>query len=107
MEAVARDLKAHGAYMARTLSYEGVEYREAHHQLSDEQRHDVRHRRERLAEGDRQHCQAIALTHAPGYAIARAPMSRFWGEHQRFFKQLITAIKVPTCHQRDSAGPRP
>jgi hypothetical protein len=24
-------------------------------------------------------------------------MSQFWGSHQRFFKQLITAIKIPTC----------
>jgi hypothetical protein len=96
MEAVARDLKAHGAYMARTLSYEGVEYREAHHHLSDEQRQMYDTAANAWLKVIDKIVGAIASTHAPGRDRARA-MSQFWSSHQRFFKQLITAIKIPTC----------
>ncbi len=96
MEMVARDLKARGAYMARTISYEGVEYREATHQLSDEQRRMYDVAANAWLAVITKIEEAIAKTRAPGRARARA-MSQFWASHQRFFKQLITAIKVPTA----------
>ena len=96
MEMVARDLKARGPYMARTISYEGVDYRERIHELSPEQLRLYDVAANAWLSVIQKINEAVAHTHAPGRARARA-MSQFWAAHQRFFKQLITAIKVPTC----------
>jgi len=96
MEMVSRDMKAMGMYTARTLSYKGVEYRESEHKLTATQRNlydtSARAWQKVLQNID----QALSVTNADAREKMRA-MMRFWGDQQRFFRQLLTAMKVPTA----------
>jgi hypothetical protein len=95
MELVARDLKALGEYVSRFISFDGVGYRRVVHTLTPEQ--------ERIYDVAANTWQvilqnidaALNLTNADANARRNA-MTRFWNDHQRFFRQLITAVKVPT-----------
>ncbi|HZF43664.1 MAG TPA: strawberry notch family protein [Sphingomonadaceae bacterium] len=104
MELVARDLKAHGLYTARALSFAGVEYDILEHALSAEQ----------ISIYDA-YADAWAIIHANLHtaleatrvvdsvtgatlnANARsAALSRFEGTKQRFFGQLLLSMKLPS-----------
>jgi hypothetical protein len=99
MEMVARDLKALGMYNSRVISYKGVEYGETKHPLNDKQI-DMYDAVARLWQSILQNIDAaIDLTHAPARVRGRK-MANFWAQNQRFFKQLLTAIKVPTVIKR-------
>jgi hypothetical protein len=96
MEVVARDMKQMGVYMARGLSYEGVEYDKVEHQLTDEQR--------QMYDAAAQSWQNILSNvnevienHTEGGGRQRgAAMAQFWSAHQRFFNQVLTAMQMPT-----------
>jgi P-loop containing NTP hydrolase pore-1/C-terminal domain on Strawberry notch homologue len=104
MEVVARDLKSMGLYTARALSFGGVEYDMLEHSLSSEQ----------IAIYDR-YAEAWSLIHqnmeaaleASGVVDAvtgdtlnagakGAARSRFESVKQRFFQQLLSAMKLPS-----------
>ena len=104
MEMVAMNMKSMGAYTARSLSYNGVEYDRLEHTLSADQVSDY----DKLAEGWQVVLQninnALAVTgiiddHTGatnnGQALGRA-LGQFWGAHQRFFNQVITSMQMPT-----------
>jgi hypothetical protein len=97
MELVARDMKALGHYVARNLSYRGVDYDRVEHVLSPEQREIY----DKLAEGWQVTLNNIndALSVTKGEkdkdAKSRA-MSAYWGTHQRFFNQVITSMQMPS-----------
>ena len=102
MELVARDLKQMGAYMARSLSFEGVTYSRVEHQLSQLQQ-DIYNR---LAEAWQVTLQnideALKATGAVGEngkgssSAKSAAMSAYWGAQQRFFSQVITSMQMPS-----------
>lgn len=103
MELVARDMKALGHYIARNLSYDGVEYQRLEHKLTPDQRATY----DKLAEGWqtvlRNFEKALEVTGATEEGKARrgdrakgAAMSAFWGAHQRFFNQIITSMQMPS-----------
>ncbi len=97
MELVARDMKALGSYIARGLSYEGVEYSRLEHKLTAEQREIY----DDLATAWQHVLQNMhkALEETGGDKNARAKsaaLSAFWGAHQRFFNQIITAMQMPS-----------
>ncbi len=96
MEMVARDLKALGMYNSRSLSFRGVEYREAAHVLTPEQRriYDTAARAWQVVLRNVE--RAIEVTNGDARARASA-MSAFWSAQQRFFNQLLVALKVPAC----------
>lgn len=96
MEMVARDMKALGTYVSRSISYQGVGYKEVTHVMTPEQRHIYNTAAVAWQRVIQNIDQAIEITGAGARQRAFA-MSRFWSEHQRFFKQLLTAIKVPTA----------
>ena len=97
MEMIARELKAQGKYISRTLSFHGVEYVEKEHQLTDEQKE--LYRTAAKAWG-------VVLANA-GSTIANVTngggeqrgnfLSQFYGAQQRFFNLLITTLKIPTA----------
>jgi predicted RNA methylase len=107
MEVVARDLKAMGLYLARALSFEGVEYERLEHALTTDQ----------IALYDT-YADGWATIHANldealraaniidrmggdtlnGQALGAA-LSRFESAKQRFFSQLLVAMKVPSLIQ--------
>ena len=96
MEMVARELKALGMYSARTISFEGVDYRETVHTLTPEQR--------QMYDAAARAWQSVlknfdaALTTTDASERARTfAVERFWSAEQRFFRQLTTALKVPSA----------
>ena len=96
MEVVARDMKQMGLYMARTLSFEGVEYGKVEHELTSDQRrmYDAAARswQRILSNIDR-----VVMEETNGGGRQRgAALAQFWGSHQRFFQQVLTAMQMPT-----------
>ncbi len=96
MEVVARDLKAQGLYLARSISYKGVEFARLTHNLTPDQ--------ERLYTRIATAWQAVLSnmdrimdeTGAVNSRRARSnAASAFWGAQQRFFNQLLTGLQLP------------
>jgi hypothetical protein len=103
MELVARDMKQMGAYIARSLSFDGVTYSRAEHELSGLQRDQYDKMAEAWQVVLRNMMTALQLTGAisdtgkvkNSKALANAK-SALWGSHQRFFNQIITSMQMPT-----------
>jgi hypothetical protein len=102
MEMVSRDMKSLGMYASGSISFgvdprngRAVEYRERVHRLTPAQRTMYNHAsaawRFVLQNIDR----ALEITNASRRARGVA-LNKFWGDHQRFFRQLICAFKVPS-----------
>lgn len=105
MELVARDMKQMGMYLARNLSFAGVEYERLTHKLTPPQI--VLY--DKMCEGWQIVLQnfnaALELVASmitkdgkvkvDGMAKGRA-LSAFWSSHQRFFNQVLTAMQMPT-----------
>ncbi|RCJ40988.1 methylase, partial [Nostoc minutum NIES-26] len=100
MEVVARDLKALGLYLARSLSFDGVEYDTLEIELTPTQ--------ERIYDSYASAFQIIHsnltkaleacnITGAKTYnrAAKMSAMSQFESHKQRFFNHLLTGIKCP------------
>lgn len=104
MEIVARDLKALGLYTARALTFQGVEYAPLEHKLT----------REQIAIYDA-YADAWSIIHRNLDAVLEATnivdrmtgkalngqargaaLSRFESAKQRFFGQVLLAMKLPT-----------
>lgn len=110
MEQVAQDMKAFGVYLARNISFndgtpEGtVGYSRVEHTLTNEQRivyDKLADAWQMVLQNINQALQLTAGNHAgkvDGKAKANA-MSAFWGAHQRFFNQIITALQTDTVIQ--------
>ena len=104
MEIVARDLKATGLYTARALSFAGVEYDPLEHRLSPDQIaiYDafadgwaVIHANLHQILGTSGVVDAMSGQTLNGQAKGAA-LSRFESAKQRFFSQLLIAMKVPS-----------
>ena len=106
MELVARDLKASGLYLARALSFAGIEYDILRHDLTPEQ----------IAIYDT-YCEAWTIIHQNLEAALEltgivdglenktlnsgakaAARSRFEGTKQRFFAQVLLSLKLPSIY---------
>jgi tRNA G10 N-methylase Trm11 len=95
MELVARDMKAMGVYIARALSYDGVQYGRKEHKLTNTQNKVY----DKMAEAwgivlDNVYA-AIEETEG-GSSQKSSALSAFWGYNQRFFNQIVTSFKMPT-----------
>lgn len=113
MEVLARDLKALGLYMARSLSYEGVEVEIIGHTLTPGQTaiYDAYAGAFQIIHTNLDAAmQAANITGASGTLNGQAKSaarSAFESAKQRFFNHLITAMKTPTLIrniERDLAG---
>ena len=102
MELIARELKAMGLYIARSLSFEGVEYEALRHPLTEDDigiwdawadAYQLIHRNLRAA------LDAVGVTEEgkpkSGQA-ASAVMSAFEGAKLRFFGHLLSGLKAPS-----------
>lgn len=105
MELAARDMKALGLYLARSLSYGDVTYDTMQHALSTEQAgmygtlvdswrlvFENFHTALEVTAGETQRDGTVRVD---GRVKGRA-MSAFWGANQRFWSQIITSMKAPT-----------
>lgn len=104
MELVARELKAMGVYTARSLSYAGVEYDILEHALTPNQIADfdaysqawtIIHTNMQEALESSGVVDSLTSNTLNSQALAGA-RSRFEGSRQRFFGQLLLAMKLPT-----------
>lgn len=96
MEVVARDMKQMGVYMARNLSYEGVEYEKVQHVLTNDQRQMYNVAAEAWQRVLANLSEAIDEHTRGGGQQRGAALSAFWGTHQRFFNTLLTSMQMPT-----------
>jgi len=103
MELIARELKALGLYIARSLSFDGVEYEAVQHTLTPDDveiwdawadAYQVIHANLREA------LKAVGLVDDEGKSASRqatsGPLSAFEGCKQRFFGGLLAGLKAPT-----------
>lgn len=103
LEAVSRDLKALGMYAARSLSFEGVRYEVAEHELTPEQEA-IYNQYAAAYQIVHQHIgEALAATNvisesgkARNGQARSAAYSAFEGAKQRFFNHLLTSMKCPS-----------
>lgn len=102
LEMVCRDLKAMGRYLCGNLSMGtdpesglAVEFREVTHWLTPAQRRMYDNMAQGWQEVFRNIHRALNLTNS-GKATRAQAVNQFWAEHQRCFRNLITAFKVPT-----------
>ena len=102
MELIARELKAMGLYLARSLSFDGVEYEALRHPLTEEDiaiwdawadAYQLIHANLRAA------LEAVGVTEegkARSGQAASAAISAFEGCKQRFFGHLLSGLKSPS-----------
>jgi P-loop containing NTP hydrolase pore-1/C-terminal domain on Strawberry notch homologue len=102
-EVIIHNLKAHGVYLARALSYEGVGYETLVHELTPAQvtAYDTYAAVfEQIHSNIQQVLTATNVVTLSGKCIngqaKSSAMSAFEGAKQRFFQHLINAAKVPT-----------
>jgi hypothetical protein len=102
MEMIARDLKAMGRYLCGNLSYGidpesglAVEYREVIHLLTARQREMYNNMARAWQEVLKNFNRALDITNS-SRASRLSAHGQFWAEHQRCFRNLIIAFKVPT-----------
>jgi hypothetical protein len=110
LEMVTRSMKALGMSHASTLSYGrdpvsglAVEYTEVFHELTDQQREIYNNAAAAWQVVLQDIETAIQLTDAGSRKRAFA-LSHFWAQHQAFFRQVITAFKVPECIRQIEAA---
>jgi hypothetical protein len=105
MELVSRDMKQRGVYLARGLSFEGVEYNRITHVLTPDQRevydklasawqvvlNNFEKALELVASKLNEGGEKVVDGRARG-----AAMSAFWGCQQRFWNQILCATQMPS-----------
>ena len=97
MELVARDMKAMGSYIARSLSFDGIEYERETHELTDLQREAYDVMAGAWAKVMDRINEALDETGQAHNGTAKGnARGQFYGSMQRFFNQLITAMQMPT-----------
>src|SRR5947209_3893231 len=110
MEMVSRDMKALGMYLSGSISFglcpesgKSVEYRERIHQLTSQQREMYNRAAAAWQAVLRNIDEALQITNGGRRARATA-LNKFWGDHQRFFRQVICAFKVPAVISETEAA---
>ena len=110
LEMVTRSMKAFGMSHASTLSYGrdpvsglAVEYAEVFHELTTEQREIYNNAAAAWQVVLQNIGTALEITDAGNRKRAFA-LSHFWSQHQAFFRQVITAFKVPECIKQIEAS---
>ncbi|MGB3542426.1 strawberry notch-like NTP hydrolase domain-containing protein [Rubrivirga sp.] len=97
MELVAKDLKSMGLYLARSVSYDGVDYRTLVHDLESHQAQTYDRCAQAWQVVLRNIQQALEVTKADKCGRARAAAySQFWGAHQRFFLHVLVSMSAPS-----------
>src|SRR5438128_11077914 len=102
MEMVRRDMKALGMYLSGSISFgvcsqsgKAVEFRERIHRLTAEQSEMYNRAAAAWQAVLRNIDEALLITNGGRRARATA-LNKFWGDHQRFFRSVIAAFKVPS-----------
>ena len=94
MEIVAMDMKLRGMYIARQLSFSGVSFRIDEVELPEELRSVYNKSVDLWVELMHKFEEAAQLVEADK-RVRKTMWGQFWSAHQRFFKYLCIASKVP------------
>ncbi|MEH1908070.1 strawberry notch-like NTP hydrolase domain-containing protein [Nostoc sp.] len=100
MEVVARDLKALGLYLARSLSFEGVEYQTLYIELTPTQERIYNSYSDAFGVIHNNLDKALEACNISGdktynRAAKMSAVSQFESHKQRFFNHLLTGMKCP------------
>lgn len=111
MEAVSRDLRSMGLYLARSLSYHDVGYERLDHSLTSDQREiydELAGAWEIVLQNIDKALKVTGITGEGGRTLngnaKGSAMAKFWGTNQRFWNQIITSMQMPsliTAVERD------
>lgn len=93
MEMVAIEMKLRGVYMARQLSFEGVEFKTEKVALSNKFIELYNECVDLWVEAKIRFERALDLMEDDNH-VKKTVWGQFWGSHQRFFKYLCIAAKV-------------
>lgn len=95
MELVARDMKAMGVYLARSISYEGVKYSTLQHKLTSDQRMMY----DGMSKGWQVVLQnfdkAMRVTNSTNAADVKKRRGQVYGNMQLFYNQVLTSMSMP------------
>ena len=112
MEMVTRDMKSLGMYLSGSISFgvdplsgKAVEYRERVHVLTEEQRKMYNRAAKAWSVVLQNIERALGVTNASDRARGTA-LQKFWGDHQRFFRQVICSFKVSDVIEEAEAALR-
>jgi hypothetical protein len=104
MEYVARDMKALGMYLARTISYDGVKFQQFTHALDPGQK-EVYNEAAKAWETVR--TELLGALEITGQADVKGMKGRtksmFYSTQQRFFNMLMMALQMPTVLEKMEA----
>lgn len=97
MELVARDMKAMGEYMARSISYDDVKYDTLQHDLTPMQTEIYNTMSVAWQKVLQNVNEALEITGQQNDGMARGrAMSQIFGTQQRFYNQILTSMSMPT-----------
>lgn len=97
MELVARDMKAMGVYMARSISYDEVKYDTLQHDLTPMQTEIYDTMSKAWQKVFQNVNEALEVTGADKNGQARgAAYSALYGGQQRFYNQILTSMSMPS-----------
>lgn len=97
MELVARDMKAMGVYMARSISYDDVTYDTLQHDLTPMQTEIYNTMSKAWQKVLQNVNEALKITGADKNGQARGTVySAIFGGQQRFYNQILTSMSMPT-----------
>ena len=97
MELVARDMKAMGEYMARSISYDDVKYDTLQHDLTPMQTEIYNTMSQAWQKVLQNVNAALDITGQQNNGTARGrAMSIIFGTQQRFYNQILTSMSMPS-----------
>ena len=97
MELVARDMKAMGLYMARSISYDDVKYDTLTHDLTPVQTEIYNTMSKAWQKVLQNVNRALEITGQKSDGMARGrAMSAIFGTQQRFYNQILTSMSMPS-----------
>ena len=97
MELVARDMKAMGEYMARSISYDDVKYDTLQHDLTPMQTEIYNTMSQAWQKVMQNVNAALEITGQQNDGTARGrAMSAIFGTQQRFYNQILTSMSMPS-----------
>ena len=99
---MSRYMKALGMYLSGSISFgvcpesgKAVEYVEVVHRMTPQQREMYNAAAAAWRHVQKEIDEALKVTNGGTRQRSNA-LNKFWGDHQRFFRQILCAIKVPT-----------
>lgn len=96
MELVARDMKAMGVYLARSISYDGVVYDQLQHKLSKDQQYMY----DTMSKGWQVVLQnfdkAMVLTDSTNSSQVKRARGQIYGNMQQFYNQVLSSMAMPS-----------